>query len=65
MAVMVLYLSFHLIVLLVFKTTVALAFKSLSGCCNETFSFHNFLPNPAMHDLFTCILTLWFSHFCC
>lgn len=35
---------------LVFKTTVALALKSVPGCCNEIFYFCNFLP---MHDLST------------
>lgn len=63
MEVMVLYLSFHTLFLLVFKTTVAFALKSLSGRSNETVSSHNFLPNPAMHDCFTYILTLgFFSH---
>lgn len=63
-AVTVLYLSSHLIFSLVFKATVALALISLSGCCNKTFFFHHFLPNPAMHDLFTWNVTLQFSHFC-
>lgn len=59
-----LYLSFYFTFCWSSETTVALALNSSWGCCNETFSFHNFLPNPAMHDLFTCILTLQFSHFC-
>lgn len=63
-AVTVLYLLSHLIFSLVFKATVALALISLSGCCNKTFFFHHFLPNPAMHDLFTWNVTLQFSHFC-
>lgn len=68
-AVMVLYLSFTLF-LLVSKMAVALALKSYQGCCNEPFLFHNFLPKSFiawfihLHFNFSVLSCLFMFHSC-